>query len=334
LQEAAQVSRYPLFDRKQVMLADIAKRGHVLRAEQCLPLAPPEKPFSHHDFPALLERIAAARRAERPVIVMMGAHLIKLGLSRFVIDLVKQGVITHLATNGAGIIHDFELACFGGTSEEVAHWIRRGQFGLWQQTSQLNELVATAARAGQGIGEAVGAAIAQGPAPYRELSLAAAAWRVGAPLTVHVGIGCDIVHAHPNCDGGAWGRASDIDFLIFAHGVAALEGGALLNIGTAVTGPEVFLKALAMARNVAQRQQSQIRRFTTAVFDLVPLPEDWRSGAPGNEQPLYYYRPWKTLLQRTVADGGESFYFCGDHRQTIPTLWQGLTERLILAAQR
>jgi hypothetical protein len=322
------MTRYPLFDRTQLELMDLAERGHDLKAADCLPLAAPEEPYAHAEFGQLVERIAAARAAGRPVIVMMGAHPIKLGLSRFLMDLIERGVITHLATNGAGVIHDFELACFGGTGEDVARWIRAGQFGLWRQTSRLNDLAAAAATAGEGLGEAIGRVIEQEEAPHCELSLAAAAWRRGVPLTVHVGIGSDIVHAHPNCDGSAWGQASYTDFLIFARSIQDLEGGVFLNIGSAVTGPEVYLKALAMARNVARRQGRQIRHFTTATFDLVELPATWRAGPPSKEHPQYYYRPWKTILARTVADGGQSYYFCGDHRQTIPTLWHEVVRRM------
>ena len=319
------MTRYERFDRSQVQLEDIARRGHDLRAEDCLSLAAPECPYAHPEFGQLIERIVAARRNERPVIVMMGAHPIKLGLSRFLVDLIQRRAITHVATNGAGIIHDFELACFGGTSEDVARWIRVGQFGLWQQTSRLNELAVEAADRDEGIGEAVGRQIEQQQAPHRDLSLTAAGWRAGVPVTGHVGIGNDIVHAHPNFSGAAWGKASETDFLIFARSVQNLDGGVFLNLGTAVTGPEVYLKALSMARNVARRHGEEIRRFTTAVFDLVRLPEGWRSGPPSKEHPQYYYRPWKTILERTVADGGTSFYFGGDHRQTIPTLWHELT---------
>ncbi len=320
------MTRYERFDRSEVRLEPIAQRGHDLRAEDCLALVAPEDPYAHGEFGQLVERILAARHNQRPVILMMGAHPIKLGLSRFLVDLIERGAITHLATNGAGIIHDFELACFGGTSEDVARWIRVGQFGLWQQTSQLNDLAVMAATRDDGLGEVVGRQIEQQQAPHRDLSLAAAGWRVGIPVTGHVGIGNDIVHAHPNCSGAAWGKASENDFLIFARSVQNLEGGVFLNLGTAVTGPEVYLKALSMARNVAQHRGEQIRHFTTAVFDLVGLPDDWRSGPPSKEHPQYYYRPWKTILERTVADGGTSFYFGGDHRQTIPTLWHALTQ--------
>jgi len=319
------MSRYERFDRKAVQLGKISRRGHELLATDCLPLRAPREPFHQPDFPPFIERIIAARREGRPVLLMTGAHPIKLGLSRFLVDLIERRLVTHLATNGAGMIHDFELATLGGTSEDVARWIQTGQFGLWRETGKLNELVAEAAARDEGIGEAVGRVLQQQQAPHRQLSIAAAGYRAGVPVTSHVAIGSDIVHAHPNFDAAAWATASDTDFLVFARSVQQLEGGVFLNLGTAVTGPEVFLKALSMARNLARQQGREIRNFTTAVFDLVELGEDWRSGPPAKEHPLYYYRPWKTLLDRTVAHGGASFYFRGDHRQTLPTLWQKLS---------
>ncbi len=323
------MSRYGLFDRSQLQLESLECRGHDLLAGECRPLEPPSDPYAHPDLPELVDRIVDARKHGRAVILLMGAHPIKLGLSRFVVDLIERKVVTHLATNGAGIIHDFELAAFGGTSEDVAKWIQAGQFGLWRETGRLNDIIAHAAVGGEGLGEVVGRTIQEGGFSHRDLSLAAAGWRAGTPVTCHVGIGSDIIHAHPNCDPAALGRASYRDFLIFARSVEDLEGGVLLNVGTAVTGPEVFLKALSMARNVARQHGREIRRFATAVFDLVPLPESYRDGPPSKDHPQYYYRPWKTLLVRTVAEGGRSYYFAGDHRQTIPTLWDR-----ILAAVR
>ena len=225
------------------------------------------------------------------------------------------------------MIHDFELATFGGTTESVAKWIQAGQFGLWRQTGALNDLALEAATSGQGLGEALGQLVEEARPLHAELSLAAAGWRAGVPMTVHVGIGNDIIHAHPNFDAAAWGQASDTDFLIFTRSVQDLAGGVFLNVGTAVTGPEVFLKALSMVRNVARQREESVRGFSTAVFDLVPLPADWRGGPPGKEHPQYYFRPWKTILSRTVADGGTSYFFCGDHRQTLPTLWHRLTAK-------
>ncbi len=318
------MSRYELFDRRGVELWPLSQRGHDLEVADCLPLGPPEPRFEHPELHGLVERIVTARGQQRPVILMMGAHAIKLGLSRFLIDLIERKWITHLATNGAGLVHDFELASFGGTSENVARWIQVGQFGLWQETSRLNEIARQAADAGEGLGEAVGRILASQPAPHAAVSLAAAAWRMGVPMTIHVGIGCDIIHAHPNCDGAAWGAASDTDFLIFARSIQDLPGGVFINFGTAVTGPEVFLKALSMARNVARQRGDMPRDFTTAVFDLIDLPENWRESTPSKQESRYYYRPWKTILARTVAGGGQSYYFRGNHRQTLPTLWAEL----------
>ena len=322
------MSRYELFDRNRVELGELGQRGHDITSDDCLPLEPPQEPYADPELGPLIERIAAARQAGRPRIVMMGAHPIKLGLSRFLVDLIERRIITHLGTNGAGIIHDFELAAYGGTSEDAARWIRVGRFGMWRQTSRLNELISDAARRGEGLGEAVGRVMEEDKLPHRALSLAAAGWRAGVPVTCHAAVGCDIIHAHPNCDPAALGTASYTDFLILTRSVQDLEGGVLLNLGTSTIGPEVYLKALSMSRNVARQQGTEIRHFTTAVFDLVTLPSDWHKGPPSKEHPLYYYRPWKTILIRTVADGGTSFYFRGDHRHTIPTLWDRLARRL------
>jgi hypothetical protein len=321
------LSRYATFDRQKLALKDLGERGHDLKAEDCKPLSAPFAHYAHPDFGRLVDHLVAARRAGKNVVLMMGAHLIKLGLSRYLVDLIERGLVTHLATNGAGIIHDFELASGGGTSENVSKWIALGQFGLWQQTSQLNEIVFQAANRGEGLGEAVGRFIEDEQLPFRHLSLAAAGWRMRVPVTSHVGIGCDITHAHPNCDGAALGAASYTDFLIFAHAIAGLEGGVFLNVASAVTGPEVYLKALSMARNVARQRYQRIADFTTAVFDLVELPANFREGTPSKAHPQYYYRPWKTILVRTVADGGRSYYFSGDLSSTIPSLWSEAVRR-------
>jgi hypothetical protein len=145
------------------------------------------------------------------------------------------------------------------------------------------------------------------------------------PATIHVGFGYDIIHEHPNCDGAALGAASYTDFLVMAHSVSDLEGGVFITFGSAVMGPEVYLKALAMARNVAHQSGRQIARFTTAVFDLIDLGSDLSHEAPKTD-PRYYYRPFKTILVRTVQDGGESYYIRGDHQATIPNL-----HRLVVA---
>ena len=320
------MSRYERFDRSRVRLQPISQRGHDCVVSDCRELEPVSDALGSDELDALVRRILDARRNDRPVIFMMGAHLIKLGLSRFLIDLIRRRIVTHVAMNGAGIIHDFELALVGGTSEDVAKWIKHGQFGLWQETSRLNDIIAEAAERDEGLGEAVGRVIEDESFTHCELSILAAGYRSGIPITVHVSIGSDIIHSHANCDGAATGKTTYADFLTFAGSVQNLDGGVFLNIGSAVTGPEVFLKALSMARNVARQDNSEIRNFSIGVFDLVQLPENYRDGPPTKAEPLYYYRPWKTLLCRTVVDGGESHFVHGDFRQTIPALWWELVK--------
>jgi hypothetical protein len=312
---------YPTFDRRQLRLKPLAERSHDMQVGEVLPLAAEPPSYDNPDLATVAERVLRARQNGRPVIMMMGAHVIKVGLSRFVIDLMARGIVTHIAMNGAGPIHDYELALIGATTESVARYIQTGQFGLWQETGRMNDILQAAAAEGIGHGEAVGRAIEEGMFPHRPISILAAGYRLGVPVTVHVGVGYDIIHEHLNCDGAALGATSYHDFLVFAHSVSQLEGGVLLNFGTSVMGPEVYLKALAMVRNVAHQEGREIRHFTTAVFDLIPLGQDIHREAPKSDH-LYYYRPYKTILVRTVADGGESFYFQGDHRVTLMNLYR------------
>ncbi|MHC4177131.1 MAG: GSU2086 family protein, partial [Planctomycetota bacterium] len=231
-----------------------------------------------------------------------------------------------LALNGAGAIHDFELALIGQTCESVGRYIATGEFGLWHQTGRINQAAVAGHREGTGLGEAIGRMIRREGFPHRQTSVLAAGVRLGVPVTVHVAIGQDIIHQHPNFDPAATGAASYTDFLIFTESVARLEGGVFLNVGTAVMGPEVYLKALAMARNVARQDGQAIRHFTTAVFDLLPL-GDGLDGEPEKTDPRYYFRPYKTVLVRTVADGGTSHYVQGDHRLTVPALYDQIIAR-------
>jgi hypothetical protein len=321
------MSCFELFDRTRIQLRSVSTRKSALRVEECLPLTPPPSVYQHAEFAELVETIIAARQHQRPVILFVGAHVIKLGLSRFVIDLVERGFVNHLAMNGGALIHDFELSSLGQTSEDVARWLPAGQFGLWQETSRLNDLIGRADARGEGLAEGVGRILEENQAAYRQLSLVRTAWLQQIPATCHVGIGADIIHGMANCDPAALGRTTYRDFLMFTRTCEDLQGGVYLNVGSAVTGPEVLLKALAMARNVAHQRQQRIDRFTTAVLDLVPLPTSFREGPPDKNHFLYYFRPWKTLLCRAVASAGRSYYFCGDHRATIPSLWQALIEQ-------
>lgn len=320
-------SRYPLFDRSRLRLLPLAQRRHDLHIDHWFRLEDPAPAFEHPDLPVVASRWAAAQRRGAARILMMGAHLLRAGTNRHIIDLLERGTLSVIATNGAGMIHDYELARIGATTESVARYIREGQFGLWRETGELNGWIRDAAAAGEGLGEHVGRRLLESSFPFRDWSVLAAAYRCGVPVTVHAGIGHDILHEHPDCDGAALGDTSYRDFLIFAHVVENLEGGILLSFGSAIMAPEVYLKALAMARNVAHQEGRVIRHFTTAVFDLVPIRGDYRRELPKTD-PGYYFRPHKTMLVRTVADGGASYYFCGDHRATFPALRAALLRAL------
>jgi hypothetical protein len=320
-------SKYPLFDRSRLRLRPLGERAHDLQLEHWLALEDAPLAYDHPQLETVAARMVAARGAGAARILMMGAHVLRAGVNRQIIDLMERGLLDHIAMNGAGAIHDYELARIGATTESVARYIRSGEFGLWRETGELNDWIREAAAEQSGLGENVGRRIAESDFPHRDLSVLAAAWKHSVPVTVHPGIGYDIIHEHPNCDGAALGAAAMRDFLIFARSVERLEGGAMLAFGSAVMAPEVYLKALAMARNVAHQEGREIRRFTTAVFDLVPIEGDIHQERPKTD-PAYYFRPYKTILIRTVADGGESFYFCGDHRATLPALRRAILRRL------
>ncbi len=278
------------------------------------------------ELAAIASRIVVAQSRNAAVVLMMGAHVLRAGVQRYIIDLMERGYLSCIAVNGACVIHDYEFALIGDTTESVAHYIRDGRFGLWRETGRINDIVSQAASDGIGLGESVGRAIEEERLPHRDISVFAAGYRLGIPVTVHVGIGYDIVHEHPNCDGAAYGATSYKDFLRFTHVLESLEGGVLMNFGSAVMAPEVYLKALAMVRNAAGREGREIKRFATLVCDLLELPASYHQEAPRGD-PSYYYRPWKTMLVRTIEDGGESFYVRGHHRETLAELWTSIDSR-------
>jgi hypothetical protein len=319
-------SKYPLFDRSRLRLRPLAERVHDLHLDHWLALEDSPIPYEHPQLDHVAARILAAERTGAARILMMGAHVLRAGVNRQIVDLLERGLLDHIAINGAGAIHDYELARIGATTESVARYIRSGEFGLWRETGELNEWTREAAAEQLGLGENIGRRLALSDFPHRDLSVLAAAWRLSVPVTVHPGIGYDIIHEHPNCDGASLGETALRDFLIFAHAVERIEGGVLLAFGSAVMAPEVYLKALAMARNVAHQESREIRRFATAVFDLVPIEGDFHQERVKTD-PAYYFRPYKTILVRTVADGGESFYFCGDHRATFPALRRAILKQ-------
>jgi len=312
---------YPLFDRSALSVRPLGQRQHDFAAHKILPLAPAE--VTHPELENVARQILRARRQGAGVVLMMGAHVLRSGVQRYLIDLMERGFITALAGNGACAIHDYELALIGATTESVARYIKDGQFGLWQETGRLNDVIATAASENMGLGEALGREIERGNYPHRDISVFAAAYRLKIPFTVHVGVGYDIIHEHPNCDGAALGAASYRDFLIFTKAVEELGQGVVMNFGSAVMAPEIFLKALAMVRNVARERGEKADVFTTLVCDLHELPAGYQREA-SKENPDYYFRPWKTMLVRTVADGGASYYVKGDHANTVPEIWTAI----------
>ena len=317
------------FDRSKLKRLPITQRIHDLDLSVMLDPESHVPDFSHPAIGLLCEKIVKAREKNAAVLMMMGAHVIRAGTALYLLKLMERGLITHFALNGAGAIHDFEFAAIGATCESVAKYISEGQFGLWLEDERINDAVNQGASDGIGFGEAVGKYIEEKKLPHRQYSLFAGGYRMKVPVTVHVGVGCDIIHEQPNCDGAALGKTSYTDFLVYARTIQNLENGVFLNFGSAVTGPEVYLKCLSMARNVAHQEGRKISNFTTAVFDLLALDDSNLLNAPSKTDPRYYFRPWKTILARTVADGGESYYIQGAHRDTVPALAVKLLKRQV-----
>jgi hypothetical protein len=264
-----------------------------------------------NSFLAVRDAIVHAKRAERAVVCMLGGHVVKTGLSALLIDLLERGVITHIATNGSTVIHDYEMTRFGGTSEDVEAGLRDGSFGMAEETGrEMNEAIARGAAAGLGLGESLGIALestASLAAP--ELSLLLACRRTGVGLTVHVALGAEIIHQHPAADGAAIGATSLRDFRRLAAHLERLEGGVVLNIGSAVVMPEVFLKALTVCRNV---HQGTPRKFVSADFDMIR-----------------HYRPRVNVVERpTRTGGGVGYQITGHHEIMIPLLAWSVVDEL------
>lgn len=275
------------------------------------------------DFTSLIERICVARKNHKPVILFMGAHVIKCGLSLYIIDLIKRGWITHIAGNGAVSIHDFELAYLGATSEDVPRAIEDGSFGMWEETGAwMNEAISVGKE--KGYGYAIASYMSQKieKFTYIDYSVLYAAYKQGIPATFHVTLGADIIHQHPSADFGAIGFACGQDFYKFCESVSDLEGGVLLNFGSAVTGAEVFLKALSIVRNLGYSKKN----ITTANFDLKPL-GDYRANI-GYNDPNYYYRPRKNIINRPTQNGGNGWHFELDHKISIPALYFKLCNKV------
>lgn len=260
------------------------------------------------DLKALAQRTAEVISVRGKIIVMMGAHLIKTGLSPLFIELIRRKAISCLVMNGAGVIHDFEVALFGRTSEDVAATLETGLFGYVEETGiMINQAVSEGAAKGLGYGEAVAEKLAVLPTKHPELSLLLAAREHEVPVTVHVAIGTETIHQHPETDGAAIGETSYRDFKILAQQLTGLEGGIVFLYGSAVVLPEVFLKALTAARNLGH----PVRKFTAVNFDMIR-----------------HYRPQENVVSRPTRSGGEGFTVIGHHEIMIPFFWQGVYAEL------
>ncbi len=261
------------------------------------------------DFNSLIDEIVLARRKKKPVIFMLGAHVIKCGLSTVIIDLIQNNIVSGLALNGAGAIHDFEIALLGQTSEDVLSNLATGDFGMAKETAYFfNTACRYASINDLGLGEGIGKILYEKDFRFKDKSVLVTAHKSRIPATVHISVGTDIVHQHPNFDAQATGEASFKDFKILCGEVKDLKrGGVVVNIGSAVILPEVFLKALSVARNI----YGKINNFTTAVFDMLPQ-----------------YRAQMNVVERPTYKSGKGFYFAGHHEIMIPLLAAGIKSRL------
>ncbi len=261
-----------------------------------------------NDLKAVVSAIATSRKTDKRVVMAMGAHVIKVGLNPVVIDMMERGIITAIALNGAGIIHDLELAMVGRTSEEVLEGLEQGAFGMARDSADfLNQTISGTEKEGLGLGAAVGRAIIKKQLPFAGESIFAAAYRLNVPATVHVAIGTDIIHIHPEFEPGAVGRASHLDFRLFASVIAGLEEGVYLNVGSAVILPEVFLKALTLVRNMGHK----VEKFTTVNMDFIR-----------------HYRPTTNVITRPVSMGGKGYTLLGHHEIMFPLLAAAVIEKL------
>ena len=301
---------YSVHDRhSKVTVKDFARPVRAgLSVRELLASLP--RQLAGNDFPELVQRVVTAVQEGKPVIFGMGAHVIKVGLNPVLIDLMQKGVISAIALNGAGIIHDAEIAMVGRTSEEVADVLGAGAFGAARETGEvLNGAIKRGADKNIGLGQAVGEALLEQDFPYNDQSLLAQARKMDIPVTVHVAVGTDIIHIHPSVDGAATGKTSHHDFRVFCSLVSRLEGGVYLNVGSAVLLPEVFLKALTVVRNLGH----EVKNLTTANFDFIR-----------------HYRPATNVVHRPTLEGGRGFNFTGHHELMIPLLaaavLDGLTE--------
>jgi len=296
---------HTMLDFTKITTSPIANRKNKFHlADMILPGAYLSKPIE--SISAIAERMVKAKKNDRSIVLQMGAAVIKEGCSSLIIDLMQRGYIQHIAGNGAVSIHDFEIALIGGTSEHVPDGLKNGTFGMAEETGRMmNEAINQGASEGRGFGYAIGRMIDRRDLPHKEYSLAWNCFKLGIPFTIHVSLGCDIIHQHPLCDGAATGAATFTDFKIFSESISRIKQGVVLNYGSAVAMPEVFLKALTIARNLG----CNVDRFTTVNFDFFNM-----------------YRPRTRIVEWPKTLDCEGFDIRGGHRQTFPALHQAIGE--------
>src|SRR5579862_353896 len=309
-------------DLSRVRTVPIARRPNKVRAEEFA--SPPGRDRSFaaflralpdvlaaRDFLAVTEAIVRARRRKRGVVAMLGGHVIKTGLAPVLIDLMRRGIITHVAMNGSAAIHDYEVARFGGTSEDVAAGLRHGTFGMAEETGRgMNEAFIRGSKETRGMGEALAIALdEERKLAHPELSILLEAWTLDVPATVHAALGAEIIHQHPAAEGAAIGDTSHRDFRRLAASLESIDGGGVvLNFGSAVIMPEVFLKALTISRNV---NRGRPRDFVTCDLDM-----------------QRHYRPHVNVVLRPTLDGGKGYEITGHHEIMVPMLAWAVIERM------
>jgi hypothetical protein len=316
------MGRHPEADLSRLAVGTVADRPTRVRVEDfARPLDPKAAAAVIDSLPdqlaarslrEVIERVVAARAAKRPIVAMCGGHVVKVGVSPCLIALLDAGAITHVALNGAAALHDVEIARFGRTSEDVELQLHAGRFGMVDETGDfMNRAMTEGATRNEGLGECWGRALIEAEAPHNDVSLLAAAYRREVATTVHVAIGTDTIHHHPRCDGAALGETTLRDFRIFAAALAEARGAVVLNFGSAVILPEVFLKALAVARNLG----ADLAGLTTVNFDQIQ-----------------HYRPRVNVVERpTRGPGGRGFALTGHHEIMVPLFAAGVLSRLFPA---
>ena len=306
----SKIRTYPVADRANKVAVEAFAKPHTKGASFASFLDALPDFLAVQDLRHVVGAIASAVKNQRPVLLMMGAHAIKVGLNPIIVDAMRRGFVNAVAFNGAGAIHDFKLCYQGETSEDVQQGLNDGSFGMADETGRMmNAALADGVARGLGAGGALGDAMLRGeraPAfPNRHLSIMATGAELSVPVTVHIGIGTDIIHQHPTTNGAHLGEASYRDFKTFAAVCAQLEGGVVLNVGSAVIMPEVFLKALTIARNLGHK----VEKFTTATFDMTR-----------------HYRPAENVQRRPTALGGRGVYLVGHHEINLPLLFAAVGE--------